>query len=333
MTFVHPEYFFLLLLLIPYWCWHFLFKKKREATFKCSDTYLYSFIKKGVRVRLLFLPALLHSCVWILIVIILARPQTTENWSNEFVEGIDIMFVVDISTSMLAEDLRPNRIDAAKDVAIEFISSRPNDNIGLTVFAGETYTQCPLTTDHKTLLNFFQQIGCEMPQHGLIEDGTAIGMGVASAVARLKESKAKSKIIILLTDGSNNQGAISPLTSAEIARKYGIRIYTIGVGTNGMAPYPYPLPGGGVRYGQIPVEIDTATLVGMAEQTGGIFYRAGTKQRLGEIYDEIDQLEKTKYQVDSYSTKYEMYQLFALIAVILLIIEIALREIWLRKLT
>lgn len=332
-TFVHPEYFFLLLLLIPYWCWQFLFKKRREATFRIADVYAYHFIKKSLRIRLLGLPVILHSIVWILLVVVLARPQTTNNWSSERVEGIDIMFVVDISTSMLAEDLKPNRIDATKDVAIEFISSRPNDNIGLTVFAGESYTQCPMTTDHRALLSLFQQVGCEMPQHGLIEDGTAIGMGIASAVARLKDSKAKSKVIILLTDGSNNRGDISPLTSAEIAQKYGIRIYTIGVGTNGMASYPYPLPGGGVRYGQMPVEIDTTTLSEIAKLTQGVFYRADSKHKLKEIHEEIDKLEKTKYQVESYSNKYEMFQLFALVAFILLIVEIIIRELWLKKLT
>lgn len=332
-TFANIELLLLLLFLIPYGIWYFLFSQKREVAMRYPDTYPFHFIKKSLRIRLIHIPFILRCIAWTLLVLILARPQSTTSWTKSDVEGIDIVFAVDISTSMLAEDLHPNRIEAAKDVAIEFISARPNDNIGLTVFAGEAFTQCPMTTDHKVLLNLFQQIGCEMPQRGLIDDGTAIGMGIASAVARLKESKAKSKIIILETDGFNNKGEISPLTAAEIAKKHGIRIYTIGVGTNGTAKYPIPLPGGGVHYSQMPVEIDVATLKQIATLTNGKFFRAGNNDEFKEIYKDIDKLEKTKMTVDSFSQKYEVYQPFGLAALLVLLAEFLLRTIWLRRFT
>ena len=233
MVFANIEYLFLLLLLIPYIVWYILKHKKNNATLQMSDTNIYSDIKKSYKIYLLHAPFILRIIVLSLVILILARPQTTNNWQNSEVEGIDIMLAIDVSTSMLAEDLKPNRLEAAKDVAAEFISGRPNDNIGITLFAGESFTQCPLTVDHTVLLNLFQSINS-----GIVEDGTAVGMGIANAVSRLKDSKAKSKVIILLTDGTNNKGDISPLTAADIAKSFGIRVYTIGVGTNGMAPYP-----------------------------------------------------------------------------------------------
>ena len=250
MEFASKGYFLLLLLLIPYILWYFLGRKKSEPTMRMSDTRIYQYAPKSMRVRLIHLPMVLRCICFVLIVIAMARPQTHYSWDNKTVEGIDIMLAMDVSTSMLAEDLKPNRLEAAKDVAAEFINGRPNDNIGITLFAGESFTQCPLTVDHAVLLNLLKDMKC-----GLIEDGTAIGMGIANAVTRLKDSKAKSKVIILLTDGVNNKGDISPLTAAEIAKSFGIRVYTIGVGTNGMAPYPYPV-GGTVQYVNMPVEID-----------------------------------------------------------------------------
>ena len=231
---------------------------------------------------------------------------------------------MDVSTSMLAEDLRPNRVKAAREVAIEFISGRPNDNIGLTLFAGEAYTQCPMTVDHAVLINMLQGMQCDMTAKGLIEDGTAIGMGLASAVARLKDSKAKSKVIILLTDGSNNRGDISPLTAAEIAKSFGIRVYTIGVGTNGLARYPMPVAGG-IQYIQVPVEIDTKTLQSIAQKTDGEFYRAKDTKGLREVYQEIDKLEKTKLNVKKFTKRYEAFVPFALAAVLALLLELLLR--------
>ena len=274
-------------------------------------------------------PFLLRCMAYVMIVLVLCRPQTSNSWSDRTIEGIDIMLCVDISTSMLAEDLRPNRIEAAKKVASEFISGRPNDNIGLTIFAGESFTQCPMTTDHAVLLNMFNGLSCDMVQRGLMDDGTAIGMGLANAISRLKDSKAKSKVIILLTDGSNNAGDISPLTAAEIAKSFGIRVYTIGVGTNGTARYPYPV-GGRIEYVNIPVEIDSKTLASIAGTTNGEFYRATNNSKLREVYQQIDKLEKTKMNVKEYSKRYEAFAPFALAACLLLLIELLLRETWLK---
>ena len=232
---------------------------------------------------------------------------------------------------MLAEDLRPNRIEAAKQVAAEFIAGRPNDNIGLTIFAGEAFTQCPMTTDHASLLNLLQSVRPDIATRGLIQDGTAIGMGLANAVSRLKDSKAKSKVVILLTDGSNNRGDLSPMTAAEIAKSLGIRVYTIGVGTNKVAPYPMVVAGG-VQYVNIPVEIDTKTLSEIAAATDGDFYRATNNKELQNIYKEIDKLEKTKLSVKTFSKKYEAYQPFAMVAILLLLLEILFRITIFRKL-
>ena len=241
------------------------------------------------------------------------------------------MMAMDVSGSMLAEDLKPNRIEAAKQVAAEFISGRPNDNIGLTIFAGEAFTQCPMTTDHASLLNLLQGVRTDMATRGLIEDGTAIGMGLANAVSRLKDSKAKSKVVILLTDGSNNRGDLSPMTAAEIAKSLGIRVYTIGVGTNKVAPYPMVVAGS-VQYVNVPVEIDSKTLSDIAAATDGDFYRATNNKELQNIYKEIDKLEKSKLSVKTYSKKYEAYQPFAIAAVLLLLLEILLRITLFRKL-
>jgi Ca-activated chloride channel family protein len=246
-------------------------------------------------------------------------------------EGIDIMLAMDVSTSMLAEDLKPNRMEAAKQVAADFIIGRPNDNIGLSIFAGEAFTQCPMTTDHASLLNLLQNVRTDIAQRGLIEDGTAIGMGLANAVSRLKDSKAKSKVVILLTDGSNNRGDLSPMTAAEIAKSFGIRVYTIGVGTNKVAPYPMSVAGG-IQYINVPVEIDTKTLSEIAAATDGDFYRATNNRELQQIYKEIDKLEKSKLNVKKFSKRYEAYQPYALAAAILLLLEMLLRITVFRKL-
>lgn len=324
MSFANPEYLLLLLLLIPYFLWFLFRQKESEPSLRISSTQVYQYAPKSLRVRLMRVPLMLRMLSFIMIVLVLARPQTSNDWKNTEVEGIDIMLVVDVSTSMLAEDLKPNRLEAAKQVASDFIKGRPNDNIGLTIFAGESYTQCPMTTDHAVLLNLFQEVKCDIAQRGLIADGTAVGMGIANAVTRLKESKAKSKVIILLTDGTNNSGDISPLTAADIAKAFGIRVYTIGVGTNGLAPYPYPVAGG-VQYVKLPVEIDTKTLAKIAETTDGAFYRATDNEKLEEVYQKIDKLEKTKMNVKRYSKRYEAYQLFALIAAVSLLLELLLR--------
>ncbi|MBF1421013.1 vWA domain-containing protein [Hoylesella nanceiensis] len=330
MELVNKEYLLLLLLLIPYLLWYILYRKRSEPTFTMSDTYAYNSIKKSWRMRILHLPVFLRIVTFICIVIILARPQTHNSWGNKSVEGIDIMLAMDVSTSMLAEDLKPNRMEAAKKVAAEFISDRANDNIGLTIFAGEAFTQCPMTTDHASLLNLLQGVRTDIASRGLIADGTAVGMGLANAVSRLKESKAKSKVIILLTDGSNNMGDISPLTAAQIAKSLGIRVYTIGVGTNTVAPYPV-MVGGTTQYVNVPAEIDTKTLKDIAQSTDGGFYRATNNAELKEIYNDIDRLEKTKMDVKKFSKRYEAYEPFALIAILSLLLEILLRLTILRR--
>ena len=324
MEFANKEYLFLLLLIIPYLIWYVMFRKKSEPTLRMSDTFAFNYAPKSWRVKLMPLQLLLRIVTFTLIVIVLARPQTSNSWKNKSVEGIDIMLAIDVSTSMLAEDLKPNRIEAAKAVASEFIIGRPNDNIGLSIFAGEAFTQCPMTTDHASLLNLLQNVRTDIAARGLTSDGTAIGMGLANAVTRLKGSKAKSKVVILLTDGSNNMGDISPMTAAEIAQSLGIRVYTIGVGTNKVAPYPMPVAGG-VQYVNMPVEIDTKMLADIAAATEGDFYRATNTAELKNIYKEIDRLEKSKLNVKKFSKRYEAYQPFALAAAIALLLEILLR--------
>ena len=330
MEFANKEYLFLLLLIIPYLIWYVMFRKKSEPTLRMSDTFAFNYAPKSWRVRLMPLQLLIRIVTFTLIVIVMARPQTSNSWKNKSVEGIDIMLAIDVSTSMLAEDLKPNRIEAAKAVASEFIIGRPNDNIGLSIFAGEAFTQCPMTTDHASLLNLLQNVRTDIAARGLISDGTAIGMGLTNAVTRLKGSKAKSKVVILLTDGSNNMGDISPMTAAEIAQSLGIRVYTIGVGTNKVAPYPMPVAGG-VQYVNMPVEIDTKMLADIAAATEGDFYRATNTAELKNIYKEIDRLEKSKLNVKKFSKRYEAYQPFALAAAISLLIEILLRIIVFRR--
>ena len=288
MDFANREYLFLLLLIIPYIIWYVMFRKKKEPTIRMSDTFAFQYATRSWKVMLMPVQPLLRILAFTFLVIALARPQTHDNLQNESIEGIDIMLAMDVSTSMLAEDLRDdthhiqNRIEAAKTVAAEFIAGRPNDNIGLTIFAGEAFTQCPMTTDHASLLSLLQGVRTDIAARGLIEDGTAIGMGLANAVSRLKDSKAKSRVVILLTDGSNNRGDLSPMTAAEIAKSLGIRVYTIGVGTNKVAPYPMQVAGG-IQYVNIPVEIDTKTLSDIAAATEGDFYRATNNRELQNI--------------------------------------------------
>ena len=334
MEFESPLYFILLLLLVPYIIWYFLLrnngKRKAEVSICLSDTNVYRNAPVSWRVRLMGVPMALRCIAFILIVIALARPQTRNAWNEKTVEGIDIMRAMDVSTSMLAEDLKPNRIEAAKAVAGEFIADRPNDNIGLTIFAGEAFTQCPMTVDHASLQNLLNGTRTDIAAQGLISDGTAIGMGLANAVSRLKNSKSKSKVVILLTDGSNNMGDISPMTAAQIAKSLGIRVYTIGVGTTGVAPYPMPVAGG-IQYVNMPVEIDTKTLEGIAATSDGNFYRATNNKELVQIYKDIDKLEKTRQNVKKFSKRYEAYQPFAIAAAIILLLEVLLRLTVFRK--
>jgi Ca-activated chloride channel homolog len=262
-----------------------------------------------------------------LLIIVLARPQATDKFQDISTEGIDIVLTLDISGSMLARDFRPDRLEASKNVATEFISGRPYDRMGLVVFSGESFTQCPLTTDHAVLINLLREI-----QSGMIEDGTAIGMGLATAVNRIKDSEAKSKVIILLTDGVNNRGEIAPATAAGIAKTYGIRVYTIGVGTQGMAPYPVQTPYG-IQYQDMPVEIDEAILKEISQKTGGKYFRATDNDKLVQVYNEIDKLEKSKIDVRQFSRKQEKYLLPAIIAFFLIVIEILVRNTIFKNLT
>lgn len=330
MTFANPGYLFLLLLLIPYIIWYALRNDRSEPSLQVSTTSMYAQMPRSWKVYLRHAPFVLRCLALALLVVVLARPQSSHSWKNSEVEGIDIMMAVDVSTSMLAEDLKPNRLEAAKQVAAEFINGRPNDNIGLTVFAGQSFTQSPLTVDHTVLLNIFNNVKCDIVTSGLIADGTAIGDGIANAVTRLKDSKAKSKVIILLTDGSNNCGEISPLTAAEIANTFGIRVYTIGVGSNGTAPYPVQAYGT-TQYVQVEVEIDETTLRQIASTANGRYYRADSNSKLREVYEEIDKLEKTKLNVQEFSRKNEEYQPFALAAALCIILELLLRLTILRR--
>ena len=330
MEFANKEYLLLLLLIVPYVLWYFRYRRNSEPTMRMSDTFAYRHAPRNWRVRMVHLPMWLRCLAFALTVIVLARPQTNSPFGKNQTEGINIMLAMDISTSMLAEDVAPCRMEAAKDVATEFINSRPGDNIGLTIFAGEAFTQCPMTTDHASLLNLLQGVRTDLAANGLIQDGTAIGMGLANAVNRLKDIKAKSKVVILLTDGSNNMGDISPLTAAAIAKKFGIRVYTIGLGTDGMVRYPISINGQN-QYIQAKGEIDYKTLEGIASATDGIFYRAQSRGELSKIYQDIDKLEKTKIDSKSNRRRYEAYFPFALAALLSLLLEIWLRTTVLRR--
>lgn len=318
-TFANPEYLYLLLLLIPMAVWYIFRHKKQNASIRVSSLGAfkqpYNRVKEWARHSL----PVLRLITVVAVILVIARPQSTNNWEKQTTEGIDIVMALDVSSSMLARDLRPDRLDAAKDVAMQFINGRPNDRIGLTIFSGQAFTQCPLTTDHATLLNLFKDV-----KSGMIEDGTAIGLGLATSINRLRESDAESKVIILLTDGVNNRGEIDPVTAAELANTFGIRVYTIGVGSRGTAPYPVQTPFG-TQYKQMDVEIDEATLQEMAQMTDGKYFRATSNSALKEIYDQIDQMEKTRIETKSFAKKQEEYIWFAIIAAIALLLEVVMR--------
>ena len=326
MIFANPTYLYLLLLLIPMIGWYVYKLSKNQASLQVSSTE--GFDAPGAsswKVWLRHIPFILRMAAVAVLIVILARPQSTNSWQNSSTEGIDIVLAMDISTSMMAQDLKPHRLEASRDVASAFLGGRAGDNIGLVVLAAESFTQCPLTTDHTVLLNLFKDV-----QPGIIQDGTAIGLGLANAVSRIKDSQAKSKVIILLTDGVNNQGEIAPVTAAEIAKTFGVRVYTIGVGTQGKAPYPFQTAFG-VQYMDVDVEIDEPTLKQIAATTGGQYFRATDNASLKEIYSEIDKMEKTKISVQEYSKKQEEYKNWAILLFSLLLVEILLRNTLLRN--
>jgi len=317
--FANPEYLWGLLVLPVIIAYYVFRQNKASASLQVSSLSGFHGAPRSWKVYLRHMLIVLRILAIGLLILVLARPQSTSSWENVSTEGIDIILSLDISSSMLAEDFKPNRLEASKDVAMEFISGRPDDRIGLVVFSGESFTQCPLTTDHAVLMNLFKDI-----QSGMIDDGTAIGLGLANSVSRLKESNVKSKVIILLTDGVNNQGEIAPLTAAEIAKTYGIRVYTIGVGTIGNAPYPFKTAFG-TQYQNVPVKIDEDVLKEIANLTDGRYFRATNNAKLKEIYQVIDQLEKSKIEVREVSSKTEEFYLWALIAMALLGMEIIFR--------
>jgi Ca-activated chloride channel family protein len=319
-TFANPHLLYLLLLIPVLVAWYFYRLKKNNADLQISSTEGFDVGVKSIRLYLYHGLYILRLLALILIILALARPQTSLSRQDISIEGIDIVLAMDVSGSMLARDFNPDRLEASKEVAMEFIDGRPNDRIGLVIFSGETFTQCPLTTDHSVLKGLFKDI-----KSGMIEDGTAIGDGLATAVNRLKASKAISKVIILLTDGVNNMGSLDPLSGAEIGKLYGIRIYTIGVGTTGMAPYPVQTPFG-IQLQNMEVKIDEALLREVSRLTDGKYFRATNMAKLRQIYQEIDKLEKSKIDVTEFRKKKDEYLVLTLIALGLIIAEIILRN-------
>jgi Ca-activated chloride channel homolog len=320
--------FLYLLVLIPAMVAFYIIKQQRvSASLRMPG--LQAFTGSGITFRhyLRHILFALRTVAVALLIIALARPQKSDKFQDVSTEGIDIVLTQDISGSMLARDFKPDRLEAAKNIATEFISGRPYDRIGLVVFSGESFTQCPLTTDHAVLINLLREI-----QSGMIEDGTAIGMGLATAVNRIKDSQAKSKVIILLTDGVNNKGEVAPATAAGIAKTFGIRVYTIGVGSQGVAPYPVQTPYG-LQYQDMPVEIDEGILKEIAQTTGGKYFRATDNDKLLQVYNEIDKLEKSKIDVRQFTRKEEKYLLPALAAFCLLLFEIIARITVFKNLT
>jgi len=318
--FVRPEYFYLLVVIpllgLYYWYKHV----KGHAEIQISDTGSFETQKGSLKKYLFYLTYVFRLLAIGLLIVALARPQSSSSRQDVTIEGIDIVMALDISGSMLAMDLKPDRLEAAKEIAAEFISGRPDDRFGLVIFSGETFTQAPLTTDHTVVKNLFKDI-----KSGMIEDGTAIGDGLATSVSRLKDSKAVSKVVILLTDGVNNMGSVDPLTAAEIAKLYGIRVYTVGVGTTGTAPFPVRTPFG-MQTQYVEVTIDEELLQQVSEMTNGRYFRATSNQKLRDVYREIDQLEKSKIDVTEFTRRKEEFFPFALLALIILTLEILLRN-------
>lgn len=319
--FAHPDFFWLLLivpLMVGYYYWR---NQQLQGTLGLSTTKSFASAAKSTFPIFRHTGIVLRCLAFIAVIFALARPQSAQSWQNETTEGIDIMIASDISGSMLAEDFKPNRLEAGKNIAIDFIKARPDDRIGLVIFSGESFTQCPLTIDHDVLVNLFSDI-----KNGMIDDGTAIGMGLATAINRLKDSEAKSKVVILLTDGVNNAGSIPPVTAAQIAKEFNIRVYTVGIGTNGSAPYPLKDQFGEIHYQMVPVDVDEVTLNKIANITGGKYFRARNNTELTQIYEQIDKLEKVKIEVTQYHKKTERYLPFAIIALLFLTIEFLLNN-------
>ncbi len=323
------SYFLYGLIIIPLLViWYIFSGRKNQAYVKFSDTSFFNGMPRSWRIYVRHILFVIEMCALALLIIALARPQSSSKSQKINVEGIDIVLTIDLSSSMLAQDLRPDRLEAAKNISADFVKGRPDDRMGLVVFASETFTQVPLTTDHGMLLNMMKDMKC-----GMLEDGTAIGDGLASSVSRLKDSEAISKVVILLTDGDNNAGSIDPATAAEMAKLFGIRVYTIGVGTRGTAPYPVQTPFGGIQYQQIPVTINEPLLQQIADETGGKYYRATSNEKLEQIYDEIDQLERSKIEINEFTRVHEEFLPFVLIGLALLLLGFILKNTVFKTLT
>lgn len=325
-AFKNPELLWLLVLLPLMVAYHVFLHRKNMPQLRYSGI---QGAKKTASPRtawLTHLPVVLRTLAVAFLIVALARPQSSSSWQDVTTEGIDITLCLDVSTSMLAEDFKPNRLEASKKVAMNFMQGRPNDRMGLVIFAAESFTQCPLTTDHSILLNLFKDV-----KTGMLQDGTAIGLGLATSVQRLKDSEAISKVVILLTDGDNNAGAIAPITAAEIAKEFGLRVYTIGVGTRGTAPFPFTDPFGRTRYQDMEVRINEPLLKEIAEMTGGKYFRATDNAALESVYAEIDKLEKSKIDVTEYRKRKEEFLPFAALALLFLLGEIIVRQTLLRS--
>ena len=326
-TFANPWLLFLLLILPALIVWYMLRGKKARPEIRISTFAGLKNQRKSAVVRLIHLPFVLRCLAIMLIIIAIARPQTKLSWQDMKAEGIDIMMTMDLSPSMLARDLKPNRLEAAKEVAQDFVSGRPNDRIGLVIFSGDAFTQCPLTIDHSVMKTLLQAV-----EPDFLPEGTAIGLGLATAVNRLRESKSTSKVVILITDGENNAGSVSPLTAAEIAQLYGIRVYTIGVGTRGVAYSPvYRYPNGQFAFDYAEVRIDEALLKQISSMTGGQYFRATNNEALAEIYQKIDEMEKTRFDSTEFRRRKEEFWPLAFIAVLLIALEWLLRNTLMRS--
>lgn len=325
-TFKNPELLWLALVLLPMIGYYVFLQRRNRVEFRFSNVGGAKAAESNLKSKLIHLPFVLQCLAVALLIVVLARPQSTSSWQDVTTEGIDIVMALDISGSMKAEDFKPNRLEAAKKVAKKFIQQRPNDRLGLVVFAGESFTQCPLTTDHSVILNLFNDV-----ESGMLQDGTAIGMGLATSVKRLKDSEAISKVVILLTDGDNNSGSIAPATAAEIAKEFGVRVYTIGVGTRGTAPMPFTDPFGRTRYQDMEVKINEELLTRIADMTDGKYFRATDNESLEQVYAEIDELEKSKIDVTEYRKRKEEFLPFAIVALLLLGLEVLLKNTLLRS--
>jgi Ca-activated chloride channel homolog len=315
----NPEYFYMLLLVPLLIVWYWFKNKKSSAEITFSGMDVFTGMARSPKIWLIHSLFVLRLLAIALLIVAFARPQAISTKQNVHIEGIDIVMSIDVSGSMLARDFKPDRLEAAKEVAGEFITKRPNDRVGLVIFSGEAFTQVPLTTDHTMISNMFSEV-----HSGMIEDGTAIGDGLATAVSRLQDSDAISKVIILITDGVNNSGSVDPISAAEMAKMFGIRVYTIGIGSMGTAPYPVQTPFG-IQLQQMKVQIDEELLEKIAGMTGGRYFRADNNKKLREIYKEIDSLEKSKIDVQEFRKKHEAFLPFALLAFIFFTIEIILR--------